>query len=37
MVTERYALMVPDAASTASDVTVFAPFDRKPIEVEVTR
>src|ERR1700744_4718423 len=31
MATERYALKVPGAKSASPDITVVAPFDRKPI------
>ncbi|WP_029921926.1 aldehyde dehydrogenase family protein, partial [Nevskia soli] len=36
MATERYALKVPGAKSASPDVTVLAPFDRKPIATVAT-
>ena len=36
MATERYALKVPGAKSASPDITVVAPFDRKPIAKAAT-
>jgi len=36
MTTERYGLKVPGAKSASPDVTVLAPFDRKPIATVAT-
>jgi len=36
MATERYALKVPGAKSASPDITVLAPFDRKPIATVAT-